>query len=141
MLSFFSKRGLFASKIGRNLPPCFGVPFIDWCRPGVIVEPHLGFAHHEEEVLIGCVPFDFGFTALGAEPRESGDGIGIDDPIEVVFLDVCESEDEREELADVVRSLHKRSAVEDLGAGVGNDATKFHDARITAAGGIDGQGR
>ena len=132
---------LFAPKISGNLSPSLGVPLVYGGRPGVIVQPHFRFPHHVEEVLVGGIPFYFGLAAFLAQPCQSGDAISIDDPIEVIFLDIRESEDERQELADVVRALHKRPAVKDLSAGIGNDAPELHDARIAAARSIHRQCR
>ena len=122
----------FSTKIGRNFAPSFGVPLIDRSCPSVIMEPHLGFSYHKEEVLVGCVPLHLGLASLSAQPCESGNGISIDDPVEVVLLDIRQSEYQGKELADIVRTLLEGSAMEDLGAGVCYHAAELHHARVAA---------
>ena len=105
------------------------------------MEPHLGFAHHEEEVPVVHRPFHLGLASFLSDPCQCGDGIGIDDPGQVVFLDIGESEHESKELTDIIRALFERSSVEDLGAGISDYPSKLHDAGIAATSRINGQGR
>jgi hypothetical protein len=105
------------------------------------MEPHFGFSNHKEEILVGDIPLYFRFATLLSEPCECGHTIGINDPIEVVFLDVSESENEREELSDVVGSLPEWSTMEYFGTGIDNDSPELHDTRVTATRGVDRQRR
>ena len=130
---------LFSSKIRRNLTPSLRIPLINGGCPGVIMQPHLRFPNHKKEVLIGRIPLHFGLASFGAQPCERGDAIGINDPIEIILFDIREPENECQELTDVIRALLERSPMEDLGTGIGNDSSEFHDSGVTAARGIDGQ--
>lgn len=131
---------LFSPEVRRDLSPGFRVPFIDGCRPRVIVQPHLRLAYHEEQVLVGGVPFDLGLASFLAQPRERSHTVGIDHPIQVIFLDISQSQDQRKELADVVRALYERTSMEDLGAGVGDHAPELHDTGVAAARCVHRQG-
>ena len=132
---------LFPPKIRRYFAPCFRIPLINRRSPCVIVQPHFCLSDHVKKVLIGGVPFDFGFAAPLSEPCQRRDAIGINNPREVVFLDIRQAQHQRQEFADVIRSLYKRSSMEDLGARIRDDTSEFHHTGITATGGIHSQGR
>ena len=132
---------LLAPEVGGYFAPMFGVPLEDGGGPSIVVEPLLSLAEHEEEFLVLGSASEFGLGMPFAQPCERGAAIGIEVPGEVVLLEVGEAEHEGEELTYIVGAGLVGSAMEDLGAGVGHDAPKLHEARIAGAGSIDCQGR
>ena len=138
---FFCQKPLFASKIRRNFAPRPCVPFINGCCPGVVVHPHFGFANHEEQILVLGIPFDLGLAFFLANPCECGHAVGINNPGEIVFLDISEPQHQCEKFADVVGTLLKRSSMEHFGACVRDDSAELHYTRVAATSCIDREGR
>ena len=129
---FFLQKWLFSTKISRNLSPSLRIPLVNGCCPSVVMQPHFRFSNHMKQVLISGVPLYFTLAPFLSYPREGSNAIGVNDPIEVVFFDIRQSEHERKELTDIICSLHKRSPVEHLRAGIGNNAPEFHYAGVAA---------
>lgn len=132
---------LFSAKISRNLAPDGCFPLEDGCAPRVLLEPRLRLADGQQQVLVCGTPFELTLAFLLPHPGQRGNAVGIDRPGEVVLLEVREAEDEGEELANVIRTLHVGTAAEDLGTGVGDDPAKLHDTGVSGTGSIDGQSR
>ena len=104
-------QNLLPSEVRRYFPPGFGVPFVDRSGPCVVMEPHLRLADHEEQILVGGIPFDLGSAPFLAHPGERGDGVGIDHPGEVVFLDIRQPQHQGKKTSVPVSAITPRNSI------------------------------
>lgn len=117
-----------------------GVPLEDAGGPYIVMKPLLAGTDHPEDLGIGTVLFELGLTLLLADPGLSRLAIRIEDPREVVLLEVRETEDDSQKFADVIGTTLIRSAMEDFCARIGYDATEFHKSGIATTSGIYREG-
>lgn len=129
---------LFSAEVRRNLTPVVGVPLAYLGDVAVGAEPVLGAVDIVPQLGSAGVLGQLAFAYFLPYPRHGVDRVGIDNLVQVVFLEVGEAVDDGQELADIVGALFG-AVVEDTGSRGDVDALVFHHARVAAAGSVDGQ--
>ncbi len=69
---------LFSSEVSRDLPPSVGLPFEDFGRELMSVEPRHGARHEFKDFGVARSLFQLGFNLAVSGPCHSRHGVGID---------------------------------------------------------------
>ena len=130
---------LFSAEVGGYFAPVVGVPLADLGGVTIGAEPVLGAVDIVPQFGGGGILWELAFTHFLPHPRESIDRVGVDNLVEMVFLQIAEAMNDGKELADIVGALGCL-IMEDTRTRGDIDALILHHAGIAAAGRIDGEG-